>query len=223
MILSNSRKKLLAFLFGILIAVLFGYVLTKEGSPLHGQHTHEGTHPVGTSTGDDVHVHADFQMYVRDERIRFTAAKYQSDNLNIRHADIHFHDGNDDVIHRHADGITLVEFFKSLEIMITNDCLTLDTGVAYCTNDAEKLIFYVNGVVTPSIVDYVIAEEDRVLLYYGIPENKNLNSYKNAVTDEACLYSGTCPERGTPPTEGCGLTCEVADFADKPTWWQFWK
>jgi hypothetical protein len=151
-------------------------------------------------------------MYIGDERIRFTDDKYQSSTAHTHHASLHFHDGNDEVIHRHADNVTLVEFFESIKMELNNECLTLDTGTQYCTNATDTLILIVNNERITDIVNYIFAEEDRILMYYGDPTNPNIPDYIKGVTDLACMYSGTCPERGTPPTEGCGLTCEVADL-----------
>lgn len=190
---------------GMIIAIVIGYVLTTT-SPTT-------THPIGASTNTEVHVHGDFKMYLNDERIRFTDKKYQSSTEHSHHVSLHFHDGNDEVIHRHADNVTLVEFFASIGMKLTNECLTLDTGKNYCTNATNTLMLIVNNERTLNIENYIFAEEDRILLYYGDPKSPNIRDLAISVTDTACMYSGTCPERGTPPTEGCGLTCEVADNA----------
>lgn len=194
-----------ASLFAILAITLVAVIITK--------YPHKTTHPIGTSHDSVVHVHGDFQMYIGDNRIRFTDEKYQSSTAHTHHASLHFHDGNDEVIHRHANNVTFSEFFDSIGMTLTNDCLTMDTGVKHCTVDNNKLLLLVNGKPVPDIRSYIFAEEDRILLYYGNQSNPKLSEYIENVTDIACMYSGTCPERGTPPTESCGLTCEVADLA----------
>lgn len=204
----NNVRPLLAAVLGIFVALLVGTTLTKT------DHEHENaSHPIGTTQDEEVHVHGDFRLYIGDERIRFTEDKYQSSGAATHHASLHFHDGNDEVIHRHADEVTLVEFFESIGMSLDNDCLTLDTGTAYCTNATGTLMLIVNNERTVDIENYIFAEEDRILIYYGDPTNPNIRDYTVGVTDLACVYSGTCPERGTPPTESCGLTCEVADTA----------
>jgi hypothetical protein len=210
-----TRTMLLAGGAGCMTVLVMAFVISSL------THTDSHTHPIGTSYGDTVHVHADFLMYINNERIRFTDQKYQSTPEHAHHASLHFHDGNDEVIHRHADGVTLADFFQSIGMTITNECLTLDTGSTYCTNERETLLLMVNGEPMRDIERYIIGEEDQILLYYGDPNNPNLPTYINQVTDMACMYSGTCPEKGTPPTEGCGLTCEVADqFKQSTTWWE---
>lgn len=195
-----------ALLIGLMASLAIGYIAGAITLP------EKSTHPIGTSGGDEVHVHADFRLYLGDERIHFTDAKYQSDTTHAHHPSLHFHDGNDEVIHRHADGVTLSDFFASFDMELTNDCLTTDIGVKNCTNATSTLLLIVNGERVMDVTHYIPAEEDRILLYYGDATNPNIRDYVGGITDLACMYSGTCPERGTPPTEGCGLTCEVSDF-----------
>ncbi len=157
----------------------------------------------------EVHVHSDILVYIGDTRLRFTDEKYQSSAHHILNPDFHFHDGNDDVIHRHAEGLTLATFFSSLGFTLTDDCFTTDHGEQYCGNGKETLRLFVNGEIRPDIAGYVPEEADRILLYFGDPNNPNIPSYLSGISDRACIYSYTCPERGTPPPEECGLTCEL--------------
>ncbi len=216
-ILQTNRRQLFALIAGLALAVIVGLIMSN------GKQDHTDTkHPVGTTVGEEVHVHGDFRMYIGDERIRFTDNKYQSSAATTHHASLHFHDGNDEVIHRHADNVTLVEFFVSIGMKLANDCLTMDTGTVLCTNSTSTLMLIVNNERLMDIENYIFVEEDRILIYYGDPTNPKIRDYTSGVTDLACMYSGTCPERGTPPTEGCGLTCEIADITqnESHTIWQ---
>ena len=58
---------------------------------------------------------------------------------------VHVHDMEGDVIHKHIKGVTLGEFFNSLDITFNNSCFTLDNGTAYCNNGNKKLRMYVNN------------------------------------------------------------------------------
>lgn len=158
---------------------------------------------------NEVHVHADFSFYVLGQKINLTAEKYQSAKGTAKHRYIHFHDGSDSVIHRHAEGITLREFLASIGFTLTNSCIILDTRTKYCTDGKNTLMLFVNGKLVTDASSYVTQENDQVLLYYGDPNSPDITKYQNEVTDQSCLYSGTCPERGKAPTESCGLTCEI--------------
>lgn len=157
----------------------------------------------------EIHVHSDMLVYVNDEQIRFTDKKYQSSFENVIPGKFHFHGEKDDVIHRHADGLTLVNFLDSLGYTLTNDCLTTDDDRSFCSNDNNRLKLFVNKEPIKDLVNYVSKEGDQILLYYGSLDNPNLNIYLESVSNQSCIYSGTCPERGLPPPEECGLTCEL--------------
>jgi hypothetical protein len=207
-----TKHTLLGFSVGIITSLVFGYII--------GLYTFSGTlgyelpNHTSTYTGE-VHVHADFRMVIENEYIRFTDAKYQSEVGHTLDASQHFHDGSDDVIHRHANNVTIADFFHSLGITLTDTCITLDTKQTYCSDATNTLMLFINGTPTTSIATYTTIEKDRILLYYGNPKNPYLPEYLTDVTDESCLYSHTCPERGEPPTESCGLTCDVANIIQK--------
>ncbi|HEY0964443.1 MAG TPA: hypothetical protein VGE31_01465 [Candidatus Paceibacterota bacterium] len=187
----------------ILIASVFVLLLVVAGLYMY-----ERYNPF-TYYDDKVHVHSDFVIIINDQKIDLTAEKYQSSAESIRHKNVHLHDGDDTVVHRHADGITFAEFLGSLNFTLNDQCLRNDNGEEYCTDKTNTLVLFVNGEVEEDIDMYIPQEEDRILLYYGPKDNPHLNDYLESVTDEACIFSGTCPERGVAPPESCGLTCEI--------------
>lgn len=158
---------------------------------------------------DVVHVHSDFAFYVLGNKIDLTSPKYQSSMEGIKHPSIHLHDNFDNVIHRHASDVTFEDFINSIGFTLTNSCLTMDTGTKYCTDAINTLKLYVNGRPKTDVTTYIIQEEDQILLYYGDPKSPDIIKYQEQITEDSCLYSGNCPERGEPPAESCGLTCEI--------------
>jgi len=211
--MNYTHKNVLVCALGILIGALIisvvnGSYTTLFSSNFLHHHTDSRSHP-HTKGEDEVHVHADWKMIINDEHIRFTDEKYQSISGNVQHNDIHLHDYEDYVIHRHADDITFADFLSSISFRLTNECLTTDDGRQLCNNEAKQPMLFVNGERYWEMTEYEINEADRILLYYGSPENPRLAEYIDSVTDEACLYSGTCLERGYKTTSTCGITCEI--------------
>lgn len=197
--LKNNQEPI-AFVLGLTIA-------------LGGYTTYEQWQLRDTTYYDDaVHVHSDVLVYIEGEQFDFTEEKYQSSIENILHKNYHFHDNDDNVIHRHAAGLTLPEFFDSLGFTLTDDCLTTDQGQEYCTQSDGVLRLYVDGEIQEDVTNYIPQEEDRILVYYGAPDDPAVDTYLNEISDDACYYSGTCPERGTPPPESCGITCEMDEL-----------
>lgn len=199
------QKKDIAALFGgFVIACLAGfgyqYYETKITDPYDGYYD---------QIGKEYHIHADFAIYLNDTRLPLTDEKYMSSAERIIHPDLHLHDGNQDLLHVHKEGLTFADFLYSLGMPLRNDCMTDERGFEHCTGNGQELALFVNGERVADIVNYVPKDEDRILLYYGRIDNPNIEGYIAGITDQACIYTGTCPERGTPPPEACGLTCEI--------------
>lgn len=181
---------------------------------------------------DPNHTHADFAVWINGVQLDFAQEKYMSrvpvafsPNQSFSfvprvsaHEDepeggsgvlvtgrefLHLHDMNGHVIHRHKPGLGFGDFLSSIGFMLTETCLTTDTGVTTCNRDAGDIWrLYVNGMqVTPLPVNYLFADGDQILLTFGA--EADVPEQLSALTDDACKYSKTCPGRGAPPAENC--------------------
>ena len=83
---------------------------------------------------------------------------------------IHVENNDGNTLHRHATRVPVGEFFRSVGMNVTNNCFTLENKTSYCSNGTSNLEFYVNGNKTNSIANYVLKDNDRILIVYG---NKN--------------------------------------------------
>lgn len=192
---------------------------------------------------DPNHTHADFAVWVGGTQLDFSDGRYMStvptaetswliptasahegeegedtENMLPGRKFLHLHDGNGSVIHRHKPGLTLDDFFHSLDLGMSETCFTLDdflfaqlddgwvkeSGVTkqLCDSDTFHWTMIINGAVVPMNPEYVFNDLDRILLSYGASDTEALEQYAQ-VTDDSCLYSLVCPERGTPPAESC--------------------
>jgi len=191
-----------AFAIGLITAILLSVVLESD-TVAHLFSTHNHEHGSG-----DVHFHADLAIIINGELLDLSKDKYMSTTDRPLTDSVHLHDNNPNIIHFHADGITLPTFLNSIGLTLTDDCLTLDTGEVYCSDEENQLVVKSNGAVVSVVAAFFPGDEDQILVFYGA-NSTDLSSFTDQVTDEACIYSLTCPERGAPPPEGCGLTCEL--------------
>jgi hypothetical protein len=111
------------------------------------------------------HVHAAFAVKINGEKLDFSQEKYQ-----VQSQYIHVENNDGNTLHRHATGVPVGEFFASLGMNVTDSCFTLENKTSYCSNGNSNLEFYVNGNKTNSIANYILKEDDRILIVYG---NKN--------------------------------------------------
>lgn len=176
---------------------------------------------------DPNHTHADFAVWIEGEQIDFSGNEYMSglstdesthDEADERHHEyLHLHDNNGHVIHSHKPGQTLGEFFESLGFVFSKDGLNLCAEVPgkegrrrVCEDEAmhRNWIMIVNGVQKPFFdTAYAFSDMDKILIV--LPKTDDGDEHPEAwgywekMTDDACLYSKTCPWRGDPPTENC--------------------
>lgn len=161
---------------------------------------------------DPNHTHADFAVWINGEQLDFSADKYMSglstddsthdEQGEHRHQYLHLHDNNGDIIHRHKPGLTLHDFLMSLGFGTTPGCLIPDDGKPVCDAGDKRWRMFVNGEEWPFDTAYDFNDVDQILLTYGSSDDE-IAPQLDAMTDDACLYSRTCPERGDPPTENC--------------------
>lgn len=184
--------------------------------------------PAGPAVNPDPnHTHADLAVWVNGQQLDFTDERYMSGapedgEQRVREAHplrqyLHLHDGVGHVIHRHKPGLTLGDFFVSIGLPMTESCLTLDDyqyalldeewiesfdiGRELCTNGKFHWRMFVNGSEIPFDPGYEFQDLDKILLVYGAGDQ--FPDQWAEMSDDACLYSRTCPERGDPPAENC--------------------
>jgi hypothetical protein len=141
----------------------------------------------------DTHEHADFAVMVNNQVVDFTNEYYLSFIGQERSRFVHLHEPNN-VVHVHASGVTWDYFFRTINITLDDACLQVrDNSVCGAT-------FIINGE-TVSTLKTPIRDGDRALFHYG--QGNASAFFTQAVGDESCLYSGTCPERGV--VTGCAV------------------
>lgn len=174
--------------------------------------------PSGPAVNPDPnHTHADFRVIIDGTEIGFEddvfmSGAYQEGERTQEaalHKFLHLHDGNGHVIHRHKPGLVLQEFFDSIRVGFTANCIVYQAPVErdmVCSDNPWRMV--VNGQERPFSLDYDFADLDQILLSTAATDDLLAAEWEE-MTDDACLYSRTCPDRGEPPTENCIADPEV--------------
>ncbi len=112
------------------------------------------------------HTHAAFLVKVNGENIDFSQPQYQ-----VVSDYIHVENGDGTTLHRHATNVTFADFLESVKMDLDeeNNCLVFTNGTQYCNNNDNQLRTFVNGnqTSTESISNYVVNDNDRLLVMYG--------------------------------------------------------
>ena len=80
---------------------------------------------------------------------------------------IHFEESDGTTIHRHSSGVNLYYLFESLNIGIDDKCFNFPDGRQFCTNEDYSIKYFINHEMVDDKRDYVIKDEDRILISYG--------------------------------------------------------
>jgi hypothetical protein len=198
-----DKKNLVIILAGVLAFGLMTY-----------DHLYLEKREVATNP-DPNHSHADFAVWVGGKQpFDFSKPQFQSghDAAAGQHDEyFHVHDGNGKVLHRHKPGLPLEEFFLSVHLDMDPNC---KDSAAYpnppCMfpKGSGTPRMFVNGKEIPYNPGYVFVDLDHILLTDAATDEE-VQKELSLLTDDACMYSKTCPERGEPPTEGCVADPEV--------------
>ena len=153
----TKNNLLAAGILGI-IAVIIGYSIfvfvTMEAS---GPGIPEGAGKLG-----DEHEHASLLVRIFGDKFDFAVPSYQ-----IKSSWIHFEESDGKTIHRHSSGVNLGHLFESLNIGIDDKCFSFPDGRQFCTNEDYSIKYFINHEMVDDIRDYVIKDEDRILISYG--------------------------------------------------------
>ena len=163
----RKRRRYLTIIIPIIAAAIVAVAVSAVMFSTQGN-SNAKFGPLGSA-----HVHAAFLVKLDGKVIDFSQDKYQ-----LRSPFIHVEKGDGTTLHRHAIGVPFGEFLKSVHMDIRNGCFITDNGTQYCDNGNTKLRYFVNGIERQSIMDYILNDNDRILVVYG---NENDNQIKQDI------------------------------------------
>lgn len=110
------------------------------------------------------HAHMSMFIMIKDRVVNFCDTKYMEKSPLV-----HFEDNNCYVIHKHATGITLVEFLKTIGVELTTKCVTIPDEEKHCSDEINTLRVVINGGEVPlsELSYYELRNNDHILLNYG--------------------------------------------------------
>ncbi len=117
---------------------------------------------ISSPTKKDNHYLAGFAIFTNGTFRIFTAPMYHN-----RSTDVYIQKDNPNVVHVKKEKVRWEDFFATLPMMLTGNCLITGTKETFCTTEKTKLQFYLNEEYTPDLLDKEIKDGDRALITYG--------------------------------------------------------
>ena len=126
--------------------------------------------PMNAGKLGDEHIHSSLLVKIFGDKFDFSSPNYQ-----VKTSWIHFENTDGDTIHRHSTGVELEFLFNSMNIAVDDECFIFPDGRQFCTNKDYSLKFYINEQKVDDIRDYVVQENDRILITYGNDEQAEID------------------------------------------------
>lgn len=152
-----DKKTLIALLIAA-IALYIGYttIAGNRTSPSSIQPT-----PSPAQSSEKVNIKASFTIITGGITRSFKAEKYH--NLS---PDVYIDASDPNIVHVTKKGITWDDFFKTLPMKLTKDCLTTGDGETFCDGKNGSLKFFLNEIEDKVLLEKQIREEDKVLIKF---------------------------------------------------------
>jgi len=168
--ISRQRKRSQLIFIGIIAAVVaviaYGVYAYTQNPPRSANFGAVGS----------THEHAAFKLFINNQTIDLSQPKYQ-----LQSTYIHFEGGDGDTIHKHATGVDIGFLFETMGMKFTSECFTMDNGTQYCNEGTNTLKFFVNGVINSMYNNYVLKDNDMILISYGAEEQQQIDEQLKAV------------------------------------------
>jgi hypothetical protein len=173
----KSQKQKNTLIAGAVFAVVIAIIafasyhyyekITVTGTQMSG--------PPGAGKLGDEHEHAAILVRIFGDKFDFSLPDYQ-----VKSPFIHFESQNGNTIHRHASNVPLGFLFQSIKIGFDDQCFIFPDKKpehTFCNNEDYSLKFYVNHEKVPTLSNYVLKEDDRILVLYGNENQTQVDNY----------------------------------------------
>ncbi|MGI0004673.1 MAG: protein-disulfide isomerase [Candidatus Nitrosotenuis sp.] len=162
----QTRQKRKNMLIGLaVLAVIVAIVAYASWTFIEQSATNPLGGPPGAGRLGDEHEHAGILVRIHGDKFDFSLPPYQ-----VKSPYIHFEAGDGNTIHRHASGVGLGFLFNTIKIGLSDECFIFPDRApehTFCTDEKYSLKFYINHEKTDGIKDYIITEDDKILISYG--------------------------------------------------------
>lgn len=93
---------------------------------------------------------------------------FQAEKYHNQSSDVYIENLDPTIVHVKKTGITWDDFFKTLPMTLTKDCLITGDGETLCSGKNGTLKFYLNDSETPNLLDQEIRDGDKALINFSL-------------------------------------------------------
>jgi len=148
----GSAKKLAFYAVLIIVVVGIGYLFVIASQLV----------PTGIGPAGSEHTHSNFTFTINGKVIDFSSPEEQ-----MHTKEVHFENSDGKTVHKHATGVTIGYFLKTIPIIFKENCLEFEK-TNYCENE-EKIKLALNGgeIMQKEFLEHNLIDEDKFSITYG--------------------------------------------------------
>ncbi len=145
----------------VIIILIFGFIFLNKSQTSKTLSPTPTPVTQPTPLPSPINFTAAFTIITDNVTRNFEAAKYhhQAKNVYIKSVD-------PSIVHVTAHNITWNNFFKTLPMKLTKDCLTTGDGEILCDSKNGSLKFFLNDIETPNLLEQKIQPGDKILIKF---------------------------------------------------------
>lgn len=149
--------KIKALIFLLLVGTGIGFFLFQRNVPTK---TPPSSSPE-INVQKPISFEASFEIYTNGTKRIFTDPKYHNKSV-----DVYLESNDPTIVHVRTSGITWGDFFETLPMKLTKDCLITGTGQTFCQSSGGNLGFFINDINQPNALNEEIKPNDHLLVTY---------------------------------------------------------
>ena len=156
------RKFILILMLVIALVAVISWYWLSNNTTVPATMTTTTSTPVPSKRAEPTDFTASFEIYTNGTKRIFTQAMYHQQS-----PDVFIQNPDPSIVYVKKGGITWAEFFNTLPFSLTKDCLVTGTKQTFCTNEQQKLQFFLNTKENPDALDMEIQPKDHLRVTYG--------------------------------------------------------
>jgi hypothetical protein len=142
------------------------------------------------------HYHANFAMYIENQRKDFSADMYMQDIAGCSitwektpQDRVHLHQNNQDTIHIHSDWASWGHFFANNNFYLSENKIISDSGEEFLVTEKNNIHYILNEKEIKNPYNTLISSQDRLLIAYGNYSQKELVLLYESVSKNAWEFN----------------------------------
>lgn len=165
-------------LIGLILLGISGFIILNQKTSKTTPQILISPSPTLSPQVENVSFKASFLIFTNGTKRDFSDSRYH--NLS---EDVFIEKDSPTTVNVKRANITWGDFFKSLPMQLSRDCIVTGTKQTFCNSNESSLKFYINGKRTNDFLNTKINNNDKALITFGSGTEDEIQSQLNQIPE----------------------------------------